>query len=415
MHVIAAVKRLSYVANVLMQRCPWLGLTPQIISEICNMASIQGWTSDKGAADWGASQHALLVDAKRDGLRSLLALRFLSMKRAAVARLLAVDGHTAEVEIIANPTLEAADLPRVRAALAKHNMAEILTSAVNAVFSRKPPVSDVGDCLSLAILLESEKEPGERHEFRRAARPDADGKARTKFDASISDYQMKTLLADRVEYVLNAGLAVALVAGATTQDVVSAMVVAANDGSSYAADVARRAKVRCDVGAQTAASDEHVQTIGTFLLGAMHSDDLELTLSSEREYCKEHGLVNTVKYGEDAASKWVVKALGEERLREIANLLHHGKAKSPDACKWKTNVWFFGSPVWHFLYRLAVLLAPFSTKEWSHGQRFYQWLLEKKYITADEHRKMKKMASICGNRDGIFWVSARSAAPPTRL
>jgi hypothetical protein len=103
---------------------------------------------------------------------------------------------------------------------------------------------------------------------------------------------------------------------------------------------------------------------------------------------------------------WAVTELGPEFLNKAAGLQSGTKVKIPNAVKFRTGVWLFDSPIWHFIYRLCVYLAPFSEKDWAMGDRFFEWILAHDKLNPGEKTILKDLCAIHGSRNGVFWVRA---------
>jgi hypothetical protein len=231
-----------------------------------------------------------------------------------------------------------------------------------------------------------------------AARPDANGIAKSKFKPELDSYRQKVMLSDIVEFAIN------VVMLEQPENPLERMADALVDGE-HAKDVLRRRDARSDARAHRSASDEDVLAMGTFLMGDMTDAQVKAVLHTEWEYCHEHGMVNTIKAAEEAVMKdYLLKRVTPEQLAALASKLSGGKAKTPDSQKWKTNVWLYGSPLWHYIYRLCIYIAPHSEKEWTKGNTYLSWLLANKKITYTQYLKLARMPSVHGNRNAIFWV-----------
>jgi hypothetical protein len=146
--------------------------------------------------------------------------------------------------------------------------------------------------------------------------------------------------------------------------------------------------------------------VGRFLFGGKCALIVTMMISTQWRNCFEHGLVNTFDAMGKEMMVWAVEELGQQFLSDAAALQSGTKVKSPDAVKFRTGVWLFDSPIWHFIYRLCVHLAPHLEKDWAKGAPFIQWILANGKFNDNETHILGGLSAIFGSRNGVFWVRA---------
>lgn len=379
--------------------------------EVSSVAQVASVTTDKGASDKGVAKASNLAEAKRTSWAKVMGFRFLCVSRRVVGvqTLASCDGKQAQIVMRLAPNIGDAEAQAAREYMAKHELREVIEDVTNHLLEMQPPAHHVPQAIAARLHMLAAGTPLERASAS-AARPDASGIAKSKFTKELDAYRQSVMLTDIVEFAANVALL------ERSAKPLERMADALIDGE-HAKDVLRRRDARTDAHAQRAARDEDVLAMGTFLLGDMTDTQVKAVMHTEWTYCHEHGLVNTIKAAEEAVMKdYLLKRVTPEQLAALASKLSGGKAKTPDSQKWKTNVWLYGSPLWHYIYRLCIYIAPHSEKEWTKGNTYLSWLLANEKISYSKYLKLARMPSVHGNRNAIFWVcrNCRCVAPRFR-
>jgi len=94
--------------------------------------------------------------------------------------------------------------------------------------------------------------------------------------------------------------------------------------------------------------------------------------------------------------------------------LQGGKTKDDNATKYKTNVGYYKAPLFHFEYRLVILLHPYCSKanDAMHGMKYREHLVESGVLDKSNFYKRISLSNVCGNRDLVFYVRAAAPASP---
>lgn len=381
-------------------------------AQIAALVKVNGFTTDKGGADFALSKSEAMQTAKREALHLVLGRRHLATGRVLMMRVSPVAGRTALVEWKALPTLAATEANMLTSHLRERQVTEIVTTAVNRLLAERPSFSRhaVRGCLALLIadVAEEVHERGAAGDgVLQAARPRVDGGASIDFDEDINTYREKVHLDEALGYAFGAAGGACL-AG---DDAIKAMSEALLDHHAFMQDVADRKAALTDGSKQLPATDEQATAIGAFLIGGMSAEVVKLALSTEHEYCHEHGLVNTTKWAEDAVSAWLIEKIGTETLEQMAALQgDKRKTKADNATKWKTCVGYYKAPLWHFMYRTVTLCNSYGRNENGQGVKYRSHLVAIGKLDKHGFFNHQLFANICGNRDHIFWVSASRGA-----